>query len=149
MIENLKKKGVSIIFRNQSETQAFYYISAAQFSDTYAYFRVFLYCIQKSTDQACRTFQPAAAIPDHQQPWRKDRSYIKLCHHPFHQQQYRRCFKRKPHSSRKHTGTFSGKFRTYRPGPAYHRTSQKHLCLGYPGYRKPLVSQQYHRNRSA
>lgn len=36
-----------------------------------------------------------------------------------------------------------------RPGPAYHRTSQKHLCLGYPGYRKPLVSQQYHRNRSA
>ena len=49
----------------------------------------------------------------------------------------------------KHTGTFSGKFRAYRPGPAYHRTSQKHLCLGYPGYRKPLVSQQYHRNRSA
>lgn len=47
------------------------------------------------------------------------------------------------------TGTFSGKFRAYRPGPAYHRTSQKHLCLGYPGYRKPLVSQQYHRNRSA
>ena len=51
MIENLKKKGVSLIFRNQSETQAFYYISAAQFSDTHAYFRVFLYCIQKSTDQ--------------------------------------------------------------------------------------------------
>lgn len=73
MIENLKKKGVSLIFRNQSETQAFYYISAAQFSDTHAYFRVFLYCIQKSTDQACRTFQSAAAIPDHQQPWRKDR----------------------------------------------------------------------------
>ena len=68
-----EKKGVSLIFRNQSETQAFYYISAAQFSDTHAYFRVFLYCIQKSTDQACRTFQSAAAIPDHQQPWRKDR----------------------------------------------------------------------------
>ena len=42
-----EKKGVSLIFRNQSETQAFYYISAAQFSDTHAYFRVFLYCIQK------------------------------------------------------------------------------------------------------
>ena len=36
-----EKKGVSLIFRNQSETQAFYYISAAQFSDTHAYFRVF------------------------------------------------------------------------------------------------------------
>ena len=34
--------GAHTIFRNQSETQAFYYISAAQFSDTYAYFRVFL-----------------------------------------------------------------------------------------------------------
>lgn len=66
-----KKKGVSIIFRNQPETQAFCYISAAQFSDTPAYFRVFLYCIQKSTDQTCRTFQSAAALPDHQQPWRK------------------------------------------------------------------------------
>lgn len=41
MIENLKKRCFTY-FRNQSETQAFYYISAAQFSDTHAYFRVFI-----------------------------------------------------------------------------------------------------------
>ena len=34
---------------------------------------VFFILHPKSTDQACRTFQSAAAIPDHQQPWRKDR----------------------------------------------------------------------------
>lgn len=148
MIENLKKKAFQLFLGISLKRRLF--ITYLLLSSLILMLTsVFLYCIQKSTDQACRTFQPAAAIPDHQQPWRKDRSYIKLCHHPFHQQQYRRCFKRKPHSSRKHTGTFSGKFRTYRPGPAYHRTSQKHLCLGYPGYRKPLVSQQYHRNRSA
>lgn len=148
MIENLKKKAFQLFLGISLKRRLF--ITYLLLSSLILMLTsVFFILPPKSTDQACRTFQPAAAIPDHQQPWRKDRSYIKLCHHPFHQQQYRRCFKRKPYSSRKHTGTFSGKFRTYRPGPAYHRTSQKHLCLGYPGYRKPLVSQQYHRNRSA
>ena len=73
MIENLKKKVFHLFLGISLKRRLFITYSAAQFSDTHAYFRVFLYCIQKSTDQACRTFQSAAAIPDHQQPWRKDR----------------------------------------------------------------------------
>ena len=71
MIENLKKK-VFTYFRNQSETQAF--ITYLLLSSLILMLTsVFFILHPKSTDQACRTFQSAAAIPDHQQPWRKDR----------------------------------------------------------------------------
>ena len=137
MIENLKKK-VFHLFLGISLKRRLFITYLLLSSLILMLTSVFFYTASK------KVLIKRAALSSQQQL-----SLIKLCHHPFHQQQYRRCFKRKSHSSRKHTGTFSGKFRAYRPGPAYHRTSQKHLCLGYPGYRKPLVSQQYHRNRSA
>ena len=121
----------------------------AQFSDTHAYFRVFLYCIQKVLiKRAALSSQQQLSLITSNLGEKIDNisNYaITLSINS----NIADVLKRKSHSSRKHTGTFSGKFRAYRPGPAYHRTSQKHLCLGYPGYRKPLVSQQYHRNRSA
>ena len=126
---------------DQPEIQAFYHISATQLADTSAHFRVFLFCFQKSANQMRNPFQPAAAVPDHQQPWRQNQSYIGLCHYALHQQQYCQCFKRKSHRPEKRTGTFSSKFRTYKPDTAYHRTSQKYLRLGYLRHRKPLVSQ--------
>ena len=72
MIENLEKRCFTLFLGNQSENAGFYYISAAQFSDTHAYFRVF-YTASKKLIKRAALFQSAAAIPDHQQPWRKDR----------------------------------------------------------------------------
>ena len=100
MIENLKKKVVSLIFRNQSETQAFYYISAAQFSDTHAYFRCFFILHTK------KVLIKRAALSSQQQLslitsnlGEKIDNISNYAIHPFHQQQYRRLvLKRKSHT---------------------------------------------------
>ena len=71
MIENLKKKVFHLFLGISLKRRLF--ITYLLLSSLILMLTSVLYCIQKSTDQACRTFQSAAAIPDHQQPWRKDR----------------------------------------------------------------------------
>ena len=73
MIENLKKKVFHLFLGISLKRRLFitYLLLSSLILMLTSVF--FLYYIQKSTDQACRTFQSAAAIPDHQQPWRKDR----------------------------------------------------------------------------
>ena len=60
-------------------------------------------------------------------------------------------FKKKiPQFPKTHWNIFFAKFRATDQAQRYHRTSQKTSMPGdILGYRKPLVSQQYHRNRSA
>ena len=71
MIENLKKKVFHLFLGISLKRRLF--ITYLLLSSLILMLTSVFFCIQKSTDQACRTFQSAAAIPDHQQPWRKDR----------------------------------------------------------------------------
>lgn len=73
MIENLKKK-VFHLFLGISLKRRLFITYLLLSSLILMLTSVFFYTASKKVlIKQCRTFQSAAAIPDHQQPWRKDR----------------------------------------------------------------------------